>query len=71
MLCDFFLLFRRHGARGSRTGLLYTTDGGASWSALGNTALAGQSVIGVAALGSTILAATFEVLGTLLTATTA
>jgi autotransporter-associated beta strand protein len=57
------------GRGGQQTGLLYTTNGGASWSALGNKAttlpgqstLEGQSVIGVAARGSTILAATFEV----------
>src|SRR5262249_13738979 len=36
------------GRGGERTGLLYTTDGGASWRALGASALAGQSVIGVA-----------------------
>jgi hypothetical protein len=48
------------GAGGARTGLLYTTNGGATWSALGTTTLAGQSVIGVAARGQTILAATFE-----------
>jgi len=48
------------GRGGPQTGLLYTTNAGASWSPLGGTALAGQSVIGVAARGSTILAATFE-----------
>jgi hypothetical protein len=45
---------------GARTGLLYSTDGGNTWSALGGTALSGLSVVGVAARGSTILAATFE-----------
>jgi outer membrane autotransporter protein len=45
---------------GARTGLLYSTDGGDSWSALGGTAFGGQSVVGVAAIGSTIVAATFE-----------
>ena len=49
------------GRGGERTGLLYSTDGGNSWSAMGRTSLTGQSVIGVAAVGSTILAATFEV----------
>jgi hypothetical protein len=49
-----------HGRGGPQTGLLYTTNAGTSWSALGGTTLAGQSVIGVAARGSTILAATFE-----------
>jgi autotransporter-associated beta strand protein len=46
---------------GALTGLLYTTNGGATWSNLGGTTLAGQSVIGVEARGNTILAATFEV----------
>jgi hypothetical protein len=49
------------GRGAAQTGILYTTNGGASWSALGTTTLAGQSVIGVEARGSTILAATFEV----------
>ena len=48
------------GRGGARTGLLYSTDGGNTWSALGAASLTGQSVIGVAAAGSTILAATFE-----------
>jgi len=48
------------GRGAARNGLLYSTDGGASWSALGTGALQNQSVIGVAARGSTILAATFE-----------
>jgi hypothetical protein len=48
------------GRGGARTGLLYSTDGGNSWSAMGGPYLTGQSVIGVAAAGSTILAATFE-----------
>jgi hypothetical protein len=48
------------GRGGRQTGLLYTTNAGASWSPLGGTTLADQSVIGVAARGSTILAATFE-----------
>jgi hypothetical protein len=43
-----------------QTGLLYTTNGGASWSTLGGAALANQTVIGVVATGSTMLAATFE-----------
>ena len=49
------------GEGGAQTGLLYTTNGGATWSNLGGTTLAGQSVIGVEARGNTILAATFEV----------
>jgi hypothetical protein len=49
------------GRGGARTGLLYSTDGGNTWSAMaGGPYLPGQSVIGVAAVGSTILAATFE-----------
>jgi photosystem II stability/assembly factor-like uncharacterized protein len=48
------------GRGGARTGLLYSTDGGDSWSALGAASLTGQSVIGVAAAGKTVLAATFE-----------
>jgi outer membrane autotransporter protein len=48
------------GRGGQRTGLLYTTDGGATWSALGGATLAGQSVIGTALRGNIILAATFE-----------
>ncbi|HEY7031916.1 MAG TPA: autotransporter-associated beta strand repeat-containing protein, partial [Thermomicrobiales bacterium] len=52
------------GRGGARTGLIYSSDGGNSWSALGAASLTGQSVIGVAAAGSTILAATFEVQNT-------
>lgn len=48
------------GAGGARTGLLYSSDGGQTWSSLGRTTLQGQSVVGVAARGGTILAATFE-----------
>ena len=48
------------GRGGARTGLLYSADGGNTWSALGAASLTGQSVIGVAAAGGTILAATFE-----------
>jgi len=49
------------GSGGLLTGLLYSTDGGKDWVALGGEALSGQSVIGVAARGDTILAATFDV----------
>ena len=43
------------------TGLLYSTNGGANWTTMaGATAFTGQSVIGVAARGKIILAATFE-----------
>lgn len=59
-----FDLFNRRdggGSGGLRTGVLYSTDGGGHWTALGSTELKDQSVIGVAARGSTIMAATFEV----------
>jgi photosystem II stability/assembly factor-like uncharacterized protein len=59
------------GAGGARTGLLYSGDGGNTWSSLGGTTLRDQSVVGVAARGGTILAATFEELRpTLATAST-
>ncbi len=48
------------GSGGPQTGLLYSTDGGQSWTPMGAADLQGQSVIGVAARGDTILAATFE-----------
>ena len=47
---------------GPLTGLLYTTNGGQTWSALGkNSAFAGETVVSAMARGSTILVATFEV----------
>ena len=52
---SFFL-----GDGGQRTGVLYSTDGGATWSALGGSTLAGHSIVGVAARGQTLLAAAFE-----------
>jgi hypothetical protein len=57
---DNFNRPNREGAGAVRTGLLYSTDGGNTWSALGGSTLNGQSVIGVATVGSTVLAATFE-----------
>jgi hypothetical protein len=57
------------GRGGARTGLLYSSDGGKTWSSLGGATLTGQSVIGVAARGSTMLAATFEEQGRLVTHT--
>jgi hypothetical protein len=45
---------------GVQNGLLYSTDGGATFARLGATTFAGQSVVDVAARGNTILAATFE-----------
>jgi hypothetical protein len=48
------------GSGGLRNGLLYSRNGGTTWTRLGEKTLSGQSVVGVAALGNTILAATFE-----------
>jgi hypothetical protein len=42
---------------GAHKGLLRTTDGGTTWTRLGESALAGRSVVNVAARGATILAA--------------
>ncbi len=52
---DFFL-----GDGGQRTGILYSTNGGSAWTALGGATLAGHSIVGVAARGSIMLAAAFE-----------
>ena len=50
------------GRGGAQTGLLYTTDAGATWRALSLPAAnANESVVGVAARGNTLLAATYEV----------
>ena len=51
------------GSGGLRNGLLYTQDGGNTWTSLGAATLAGQSVVGVAARGSVMLAATYEISG--------
>jgi autotransporter-associated beta strand protein len=45
---------------GPRIGVLYSTSGGSSWSELGGATLQGKSIVGVAARGSTILAAAAE-----------
>jgi len=45
---------------GVQNGLLYSTDGGASFTTLGAATFSGQSVVDVAARGNIILAATFE-----------
>jgi autotransporter-associated beta strand protein len=45
---------------GLRNGLLYSTNGGATWTSLGATTLGGQTVDAVAARGSVLLAGTFE-----------
>ena len=57
---DAFNRADRAGSGGQRTGLLYSTNGGTTWTPMGGAQLSGQSVIGVAAAGQTILAATFE-----------
>ncbi|MFL6821290.1 MAG: autotransporter domain-containing protein [Xanthobacteraceae bacterium] len=51
------------GSGGLRNGLLYTQDGGNTWTSLGATTLANQSVVAVAARGSVIVAATYEISG--------
>jgi autotransporter-associated beta strand protein len=51
------------GTGGLRDGLLYTTNGGASWSRLGAATFANQTVADVVSRGSTIVAGTFELSG--------
>lgn len=48
------------GRGGARIGLLYSTNGGGTWQELGGAALSGKSIVGVAARGSTLLAAASE-----------
>ena len=48
------------GRGGPRIGVLYSSNGGASWNELGGAALANKSIVGVAARGSTLLAADAE-----------
>jgi hypothetical protein len=48
---------------GPRNGLLYTQDGGNTWTSLGAATLAGQSVAGVAARGNVLVAGTYEISG--------
>ncbi|MBV8418756.1 MAG: autotransporter domain-containing protein [Hyphomicrobiales bacterium] len=48
---------------GLRNGLLYSQDGGNTWTSLGAATLAGQSVAGVAARGSVLVAGTYEISG--------
>jgi outer membrane autotransporter protein len=45
---------------GQKIGILYSNTGGASWNELGGATLQGKSIVGVAARGSTILAAASE-----------
>ena len=48
------------GRGGQRIGVLYSSNGGASWNELGGATLANKSIVGVAARGSTLLAAAAE-----------
>ena len=48
------------GTGGLRTGLLFSTNGGTSWTSVGAGTFSGQSVDAVTVVGSTILAGTFE-----------
>lgn len=45
---------------GPRSGVLYSTDGGANWSTLGGATLTNMDIRGVAARGQTLLAATSQ-----------
>jgi hypothetical protein len=49
------------GSGGLRNGLLYSQDGGNTWTSLGAATLANQSVVGVAARGNVMVAGTFEI----------
>src|SRR5262245_31492595 len=51
------------GSGGLRNGLLYSQDGGNTWTSLGAATLANQSVVGVAARGNVMVAGTFEISG--------
>jgi hypothetical protein len=51
------------GSGGLRNGLLYSQDGGNTWTSLGAATLADQSVVGVSARGGVIVAGTFEISG--------
>ena len=48
------------GRGGQRIGVLYSSNGGTSWNELGGATLANKSIVGVAARGSTLLAAAAE-----------
>jgi hypothetical protein len=48
---------------GLRNGLLYSQDGGSTWTSLGAGTFAGQSVAGVAARGDVLVAGTYEISG--------
>src|SRR5262245_43699996 len=51
------------GSGGLQNGLLYSQDGGSTWTSLGAATLANQSVVGVAARGNVMVAGTFEISG--------
>src|SRR6202030_3201524 len=51
------------GVGGLRNGLLYSTEGGNTWTSLGAATLGGQTVDAVAARGNVLLAGTFEPIG--------
>ena len=51
------------GSGGLRNGLLYSQDGGNTWTSLGAAALGNQSVVGVAARGNVLVAGTYEISG--------
>src|SRR5258708_9473632 len=51
------------GSAGLPNGLLYSQDGGNTWTSLGAATLANQSVVGVAARGNVMVAGTFEISG--------
>jgi len=51
------------GSGGLQNGLLYSQDGGNTWTSLGAAALANQSVVAVGARGNVMLAGTFEISG--------
>ncbi len=48
---------------GLRNGLLYSQDGGNTWTSLGAGTLANESVAGVAARGNVLVAGTYEISG--------
>ena len=51
------------GSGGLQNGLLFSQDGGNTWTSLGEATLANQSVVGVSARGSVMVAGTFEISG--------
>src|SRR5262245_42886601 len=51
------------GSGGLQNGLLYSNNGGSSWTSLGASTLGGQTVDAVAARGNVLLAGTFEISG--------